>query len=72
MMVYEMTKDQTEAWSFGPTWSLTIEPLWYKLTRITQVPVFTFISLFVFLFGGSRGPVDLNAVVRRGIETRQQ
>lgn len=44
-----MTKDQSKAESFGPIWSLTIEPLWYKLTLDTQVPVFTYLSLFYFL-----------------------
>lgn len=54
--VYETTKDQTKARPFGPIWSLTIEPLWYKLTVDTQVPVFTYISLFYFVpFGDSRG-----------------
>lgn len=47
MIVCEMTKDQTKAKSFGPIWSLTIEPLWYKLTLDIQVPVFTYISLFL-------------------------
>lgn len=42
----EMTKDQTKA--PGLIWSLTIEPLWYELTLDTQVPVFTYLSLFYF------------------------
>lgn len=45
--VCEMTKDQTKAESYGLIWSLTFEPLWYKLNLDTQVPVFTYISLFV-------------------------
>lgn len=70
MMVYEMTKDQTEAWSFGPTWSLTIEPLWYKLTVNTQVPVFTSISLFLFLsvIHVVQGCKCCGSLVRTGIE----
>lgn len=27
-------------------WSLTVEPLWYELILDTQVPAFTYISLF--------------------------
>lgn len=71
MIVCEMTKDQTKAESFGPIWSLTIEPLWYKLTLDTQVPVFTSISPFYFLshLTVPMVSVDVNAVVscrRRG------
>lgn len=46
MTVCEMTKDQIKAQSFGHVWSLTIEPLWNKLTLDIQVLVFTYISLF--------------------------
>lgn len=63
MTVCEMTKDQTKACSFGPFWSLTIEPLWYKLILDTQVPVFTYISLFVSLLTVHMVSVDVNAVV---------
>lgn len=34
---------------FEPIWSLTIEPQWYALTLDTQVPVFTYICLILFL-----------------------
>lgn len=54
MVVCEMTKDQTEASSFGPIWSLTIEPLWYELTVDTQVPLFTYISYIFDPIDGSR------------------
>lgn len=61
MTVCEMTKDQIKAQSFGLVWSLTIEPLWNKLTLDIQVPVFTYISLFKFL--PLLASVDMNAII---------